>query len=181
LGAQPPFSFAAGFNSHHGVVAPSPVKKKLSLGDYMSRLSNLATTPTIEKSQSQALESTPPAALSQDPPPKISPIAEETLAPPSATVKPNESFKQNALAIGASEGSAIADTLMKDEPVAETLIRPVSVPQFVPVMTNSSVSPTRPLANPPGIISPQVANVVSTLNAIMPLQASHRSHSTSSS
>ena len=181
LGAQPPFGFAAGFNSHHGVVAPSPVKKKLSLGDYMSRRSNLATTPTIEKSQSQALESTP-AALSQDPPPKISPIAEETLAaPPSVTVKPNESFKQNASAIGAVEGSAIADTLMKDEPVAETLIRPVSVPQFVPVMTNSSVSPTRPLANPPGVISPQVANVVSTLNAIMPLQASHRSHSASSS
>ena len=182
---QSPFSFGAGSNAYHGLslgaVAPSPVKKKLSLGDYMSRRSNLATTPTIEKSQSQALESTSVAAPSQDPPPKISPIAEENLAPPSVMVKPSESFKEEALAMGTAEGSAIADTPMKDEPVAETLTHTISAPQFVSVTSNSSVPATRPLASPPGVISAEVANVLSTLNAMMPVPGSCRSHSASSS
>ena len=80
-GAQPTFSFPAASNSCAGLsastVAPSPVKKKLSLGDYMSRISNLATTPTVEKTHSQVLEPNSPAAPSQDPLRKISPLAEE--------------------------------------------------------------------------------------------------------
>jgi hypothetical protein len=182
---QSPFSFAASSNSYHGLstgtIAPSPVRKKLSLGDYMSRRSNLATTPTIEKTETQALESTPATALLQDPPPKISPIIEENLAPSSVMVKPSESFKEEALAIGTAEGSAIVDTPMKDEPIAETLTRAVSAPQFVPVVSNSSVPPIRPLATPPGVISPEVASVLSTLNAMMPVPGSCRSHSASSS
>ena len=42
-----------------GVTAPSPVKKKLSLGDYLIRR-NTMTTPTTEKSQSQATPMLPP-------------------------------------------------------------------------------------------------------------------------
>jgi hypothetical protein len=42
-----------------GVTAPSPVKKKLSLGDYLSRRGAL-TTPTSEKSQAQATAMLPP-------------------------------------------------------------------------------------------------------------------------
>jgi uncharacterized protein len=183
--AQSPFNFATASNSYHGLstgtVAPSPVKKKLSLGDYMSRRSNLATTPTIEKGQSQALESIPAAAPPQVPPSKVSRIVEENSARPSVMVKPNESFKEEALAIGTAEGSAIVDTPMKDEPVAETLTHTVSAPQFIPVMSNGSMQPTRPLATPPGGISPEVASVLSTLNAIIAVSGSRRSHSASSS
>jgi uncharacterized protein len=54
---QSPFAYAGSSHSYPGLsaatVAPSPVKKKLSLGDYMSRRSNL-TTPTVEKTQAQA-------------------------------------------------------------------------------------------------------------------------------
>ena len=182
---QSPFRFTGGSNSYHGlpagIVAPSPVKKKLSLGDYMSRRSNLVTTPTIEKTQSQANESTVAAALSHDPPPKISPITEEDLAPPSVMVKPNESLKEEALATGPPEGSAITDMPVKDEPAAETLMRTVSAPQLVPVLSNSPVPPTRPLANTTGLIPPDVASVLSRLNAMVPVQGSRRSHSTSSS
>lgn len=41
------------------MTAPSPVKKKLSLGDYLSRRGAL-TTPTSEKSQAQATAMLPP-------------------------------------------------------------------------------------------------------------------------
>ncbi|KAL4797050.1 hypothetical protein BDV19DRAFT_63369 [Aspergillus venezuelensis] len=44
-----------------GMAAPSPVKKKLSLGDYLSRRSSLKT-PTSEKTQAQATAMPPPAA-----------------------------------------------------------------------------------------------------------------------
>jgi uncharacterized protein len=179
-----PFGFAAGSNSYHGLstgtVTPSPVKKKLSLGDYMSRRINLATTPTIEKTQSQTLESISATAPSQIQPLKISPVAEETLAPPSVTLKPSESFKEEALATGTTETSAIADTVMKEEPIAETSTRTVSAPQFIPVTNNKSIPPSRPLATPPIVISPEVANVLSTLNAMMPVSESRRSHSSSS-
>ncbi|KAL2012597.1 hypothetical protein VTN00DRAFT_122 [Thermoascus crustaceus] len=52
-----------------GVAAPSPVKKKLSLGDYLSRRGNLTTTPTSEKTQAQATTMLPPqkAPVSQSP------------------------------------------------------------------------------------------------------------------
>jgi len=179
---QAPFSLTGGPNSYHGlsagIVGPSPAKKKLSLGDYMSRISNLATTPTIEKSHSQALESTPTAALQQDQPTKIFPIAEEIGAPPSAMLKPSESFKQ---ACGPAEGSAIADTPVKDESGAETLIRTVSAPQLGPILSNSPVPPTRPLANTTGVIMPDVASVLSQLSAIVSVKGPHRSHSASSS
>ncbi|KAL1998130.1 hypothetical protein VTN02DRAFT_6811 [Thermoascus thermophilus] len=66
-----------------GVAAPSPVKKKLSLGDYLSRRGNLATTPTSEKTQAQATATRPlqkapvpqsPAASSLTPAAKGTPV-----------------------------------------------------------------------------------------------------------
>jgi hypothetical protein len=162
-------------------VAPSPVKKKLSLGDYMSRMSNLATTPTVEKTHSQVIESNPPTAQSQDPLRKISPLAEERTAPSSVMVKPNESLKEEALSTGNAEGSAISDTPLKEEPAADTLTRTLSTPQFIPVKSNDSIPPTRPPATTPSVISPEIANVLSHLNALIPVSGSRRSHSASSS
>jgi uncharacterized protein len=183
--AQSPFSFAAGSNSYHGLsagtVAPGPVKKKLSLVDYMSRRSNLATTPTIEKTQSQAMEPATAAAQSQIAPPKVPPAAEQSQAPSSTMAKPSESFKEEASATGAAEGSAIADIPMQDEPVADPLARTVAAPQPIPITSNSSIPPPRPLATPPGVIAPEVASVLSTLNAMMPISGSRRTHSASSS
>jgi uncharacterized protein len=184
-GAQSTFSFPAASNSCTGLsastVAPSPVKKKLSLGDYMSRMSNLATTPTVEKTHSQVIESNPPTAQSQDPLRKISPLAEERTAPSSVMVKPNESLKEEALSTGNAEGSAISDTPLKEEPAADTLTRTLSTPQFIPVKSNDSIPPTRPPATTPSVISPEIANVLSHLNALIPVSGSRRSHSASSS
>lgn len=58
------------------IAAPSPVKKKLSLGDYLSRRGTL-TTPTSEKSQSQASSGLPP-------PRKAGPQLQSTTPPLSA-------------------------------------------------------------------------------------------------
>jgi hypothetical protein len=95
--------------------------------------------------------------------------------------KPNESLKEEALSMGNAEGSAIADTLLKEEPATDTLTRTASAPQFIPVMSNRSIPSTRPPATNPSVISPEVASVVSHLNAIMPVSGSRRSHSASSS
>ncbi|KKK23724.1 hypothetical protein ARAM_007323 [Aspergillus rambellii] len=52
-----------------GVTAPSPVKKKLSLGDYLIQRGTLKT-PTSEKTQSQATAMLPPTPPTQQPPEK---------------------------------------------------------------------------------------------------------------
>jgi hypothetical protein len=176
---QSPFSFAASLNSYHGLstgpVAPSPVKKKLSLGDYMSRRSNLATTPTIEKAQGHAMEPATAAAQSAMAALKVAPAAEDKQAPPSVLVQ------DEALALGAAGDSAIANPPMTDEAGADALTRTAPAPQLLPITSNSLFPHTRPLATPPGVIAPDVASVVSTLNAIMPMSGSRRSHSASSS
>ncbi|KAF9893829.1 hypothetical protein FE257_009999 [Aspergillus nanangensis] len=63
---EPPHQGAAPPGS--GVTAPSPVKKKLSLGDYLIRRGTMAT-PTSEKSQAQATAMLPPKSPTQPPPP----------------------------------------------------------------------------------------------------------------
>jgi hypothetical protein len=183
-GAQSTFNFSAASNSYAGLsastVAPSPIKKKLSLGDYMSRMSNLATTPTVEKVQSQVLESNSPATPSQDPLRKTSPRAEERTAPASVITKPNESPKEETLPMGSAEGSAVADTPLKEESTTDTLTRTMSTPQFIPGKSNGSIPSTCPPATTPGIISPEVAGVLSRLDALVPVSGSRRSHSASS-
>ncbi len=182
--AQSPFGFGIGSNSYPGLsgsaVAPSPVKKKLSLGDYMSRRSNLGTTPTTEKSQSQSLETIVPAS-SQEPLPKVVEAAVDNQAPPSTMVKPNESLMDEATVMGGVEGSAVEDTPMKDEPGLETLSRTVSAPQFMANANDNPTPPPRSLVSPPGVIPPELASVLSTLNALTRPSSSHRSHSASSS
>ncbi|KAL4957148.1 hypothetical protein BDW69DRAFT_48507 [Aspergillus filifer] len=59
--SHPSAAAAANAPPGAGVAAPSPVKKKLSLGDYLSRRSSLKT-PTSEKTQVQATAMPPPAA-----------------------------------------------------------------------------------------------------------------------
>ena len=83
--------------------------------------------------------------------------------------------------MGNAEGSAIADTPLKEEPATDTLTRTVSTPQFIPVKSNDSIPPTRPPATTPSVISPEVASVLSHLNALVPVSGSRRSHSASSS
>ncbi|KAE8131457.1 hypothetical protein BDV38DRAFT_17562 [Aspergillus pseudotamarii] len=83
------------------VTAPSPVKKKLSLGDYLIRRGTL-TTPTSEKPQTQA---TPM------PPPK-SPTAQPHMSREVSTVSKNELAQARAVGEGGSAKSS--DVPMKD-------------------------------------------------------------------
>lgn len=130
--AQSPFSSAlSSSNSYPGlqmpgaaIVAPSPVKKKLSLGDYMNRKNNQITTPAIEKTQANA-----PAVV----------VNSQQL--PAVMLKPNESILEEAQSEGI-EDSAVVDTPMKDvtspgkKPFPPTLAPTAPTP-------NSSVSVSR--------------------------------------
>lgn len=81
------------------VVAPSPIKKKLSLGDYMRR--NNLTTPTTEKAEGNAMQPIPTLQSSPS-----APIGE-------TMVKPSEGVIAEAQARGGLEGSAIDDNPSK--------------------------------------------------------------------
>ena len=168
----------------NGIVTPSPVKKKLSLGDYMSRRSTLATTPSLEKTQSQSLEvptSAPPGAES---PPSVSSLSKDTRSPTSVMPKPSDSLKQTASSVACVE-EAIVDTPMKDEPATDPLAHGVLTPPTAsnfPIpqttTTNVAAAPPAPFGLPSGTIAPNVANVLSILNA---MQGKQRSPSASSS
>ena len=103
--AQSPFSSAISSGNSYpglhtpglGIAAPSPVKKKLSLGDYMNRKHNQAATPATEKSQANALAV----------------IANAQQQYPAVMLKPSESLMEEAKAQGV-EDSAVVDTPMKD-------------------------------------------------------------------
>jgi hypothetical protein len=110
-GSMTPASLASPFGAEPGVTpvaqtpgssitAPSPVKKKLSLGDYLSRRGTL-TTPTSEKSQSQATPSLPPPQKPVSQP--------QTATPPLST----DGQAQHA-ATAAGHGGAQGDVPMKD-------------------------------------------------------------------
>ena len=113
------------------MVPPSPARKKLSLGDYMSRL---ASTPLAEKSQAQAgfgtgeLETAKATTGPTDP----SSSNAETTAPPNS--RPNDQFAQEVAAQGGLSGSAVDDTLMKDEEESE-----YSPPDAVPMETSNDI------------------------------------------
>ncbi|GAB1191247.1 hypothetical protein APSETT444_000419 [Aspergillus pseudonomiae] len=83
------------------VTAPSPVKKKLSLGDYLIRRGTL-TTPTSEKPQAQA----PPM------PPTKSPTAQPHMSRDLSTVSNNEHAQGRAVGEGGSAKSS--DVTMRD-------------------------------------------------------------------
>jgi len=112
LGLQTPGSSVAG---------PSPMKKKLSLGDYMSRCGTL-TTPTLEKNQTQAI------SLLQL---QTSPATQQTVNSPGTST-------QNHFAFGKPHG---------DEPKRESPVAQDVVMKDVPYSPASP--PTEILGGPP--------------------------------
>jgi len=182
--AQSPFGFGGGAATYLGlpnsvVVAPSPAKKKLSLGDYLSRRSNRATTPSAEKTPGQALEAgANPPPLQENPDRAIKADGGAKVTPPSL-LKPGESLKDKTATVGGVEGSAVCDTPVKEEPRQMPLSHTQPAPQAAPVPANHSTPSVRPLGSPPAI-SPALANVLSALNQMVPV-SQPRSHSASSS
>lgn len=94
------------------IMTPSPARKKLSLGDYMSRR-NMASTPTSEKSQGHGGFNGIDTEMTRD--------AEQNRSSPGASdsspanLRPSEELVQQAAAQGGLSGSAVDDTSMKDE------------------------------------------------------------------
>lgn len=85
-----------------GVTAPSPVKKKLSLGDYLIQRRGTMNTPTTEKTQSQANAMLPP-------PPQKSPPDNQPDGAPSKPPSGN-----GAPEAARPDGPASPDVTMKD-------------------------------------------------------------------
>jgi hypothetical protein len=92
------------------MITPSPARKKLSLGDYMSRR-NLASTPVAEKGQSQGGLAGMELDRDKEEHGRSSPAAE----PSPVNQRPNGDLAQQAAAQGGLSGSAVEDTVMKDE------------------------------------------------------------------
>ena len=166
--AQSPFNFAPGSSNSYpglsmGAVAPSPVKKKLSLGDYMSRRSILASTPVVEKTEAQAL---PAASTISSHDTDAKPALPENDAIP--TVKLDKLIGGIASAMGDAEDFAVVDTPAKENPAT-------------PAMNTSPATDftTTPVTTP-GVISPEIANVLSALNAVVPVQGYQHSRTSSS-
>jgi uncharacterized protein len=157
---QLPFGYGGSSHSYPGLsagtVAPSPVKKKLSLGDYMSRRSNL-TTPTAEKTQAQATGTTATATVSSTAP--TTPSGQQVPSNPAAydsnisatIIKPDDSIRAEAKAMDDVEESAILDPLpTKDDSAA-------AAPTIAAPAQSSFAYPSR---------SPELSNMLSTLQAL---------------
>lgn len=185
LTAHSPFSFSTGSNSYPGLsgnlVAPSPVKKKLSLADYKNRRSTIASTPVAEKPE-------PTYAEEKVTPEKGTPSEERSASNGYAfMVKPHESIKDEAKAVGGMEGSAIEDVPMKDEPPVETSTPhqlPASGVPSLPVAPQPESKSTYNTAPPapmptsaqidPNIVAPEVRNVLAVLEAMRQHQSPHQ-------
>ncbi|KAL9621195.1 MAG: hypothetical protein Q9160_004327 [Pyrenula sp. 1 TL-2023] len=130
-----------GLNAQSPVVAPSPVKKKLSLGDYMSRRSATMTTPTTEK---------PVVSLTPAPPP---PTPIDGLADISTA---NALPLSMTLLSGDTNGAGVTTTL-PDDPHSESLRdslapedssavihtpAPGPEPPPAPIPTHAKIAPT---------------------------------------
>jgi hypothetical protein len=160
--AQSPFGYVGSAHSYPGLTAgtvgPSPVKKKLSLGDYMSRRGNL-TTPTVEKTQAQATGAMGAASSTGTIGATTSPVQIPSDAPaavsgPTATmIKPDDSIKIEAKALGAIEGSAVLDPLR-------------AIKDASPTSPSASIPALAQLPNPPPSISPELSSVLSNLQAL---------------
>jgi hypothetical protein len=98
-----------------GLVTPSQVvkKKKLSLADYKNRRSRIMSTSGVEKSKTTFVEE-------KATPERVTPLEERSASSGSAfMIKPSELIKEEALATGGIEGSAVEDMPIKDEPPPE--------------------------------------------------------------
>lgn len=91
------------------ITAPSPVKKKMSLGDYLGRRGTL-TTPTTEKSQAQATSSSSSLA----PPTKPVPHLQSTTPPLSTDGEPHLQALLAADTIKIEASPTDTDVSMKD-------------------------------------------------------------------
>lgn len=111
------------------LVARSPAKKKLSLGDYLSRRGTLAT-PTSEKSQSQATSSLPP-------PPKPGPQLQST-TPPLST---------DGQTTGTTTGAEGVKT--EESPTVDVPMKDVSNPPLSPPYPSSVGVPDHTKLSPP--------------------------------
>jgi uncharacterized protein len=157
---QSPFGYIGTSQSYPGLsagaVAPSPVKKKLSLGDYMSRRSNL-TTPAVEKTQAQAtataaaasVSSTVQTITSSQQAPSNAPVSESNLS--TIMIRPGNAITAEAEATGSIESSVIVDLPpAKDSNAAgPSAMTTATVP--------SSTGPPKP---------PELSSVLSNLQAL---------------
>ena len=135
-------------------VTPSPARKKLSLGDYMSR--RLASTPLTEKSQAQAGFGTGEAEPNRDAPLDTeSCSATGEIAPEGS--RPAQQLVQEVVAGGGLSGSAVEDTPMTEE-VEEPEYSPPEPLELVDTPAQLSAGATGPISIPP-----EVTNVLAQL------------------
>jgi len=167
----------SGSNSYPGlgsaVVTPGPAKKKLTLGDYMSRLT---ATPTVEKTQAQA------APLSSDGEPHEAVVGQaeqeeqpEKPSPSSSETQPNSGARPNSVAIeeaiGGREGRPVVD-----RPIKGGMDDAEHIPPELPPMTARSPPPQAtpqttaiPASDPPRTtVSAQVSQVLAELAQLQP-------------
>lgn len=134
------------------LVSPSPVKKKMSLGDYMlsRRNTSSGTTPAGDKPQVQtAVQDSGNNKGSDD----ITDHTQES----TSRAKPDDSVKQKAAAEGGLQGSAIDDTDMRDD---------AEEPEYSPP---EPVEPTAELnmvdsSKRVSTVSPQVSQILAQLS-----------------
>ncbi|KAH8691369.1 hypothetical protein BGW36DRAFT_304612 [Talaromyces proteolyticus] len=115
------------------LTAPSPVKKKMSLGDYLGRRGTMAT-PTSEKTQAQANSSLAPPSK---------PVQATT--PPLSTDGEPQNLPEIPKPETPSNAEVDADVAMKDVPNNKPLSPPYVPPPASPLPTTSTtnqVSPT---------------------------------------
>ncbi len=139
------------------MVTPSPARKKLSLGDYMSR--RAASTPLTDKSQAQVGLGMGEGDIAKGvtTPPERSPGAVEA---PTVDAPPDP---EQVVAQGGLSGIAIDDTPMKDE-IEEPEYSPPEPIEPVDEPPQLSNNTTGPLAgNGQVSIPPEVTNVLAQL------------------
>ena len=156
--AMSPTPMTSGHGSHAVLTAPpvtpSPARKKLSLGDYMSR--RLASTPSTEKSQVQVglggeeVESAKVA-------PSVTEPCVGTIAEATQDLRPGQQLSVQVAAEGGLSSSTLEDTPMKDEPEEPEYsppepIEPVDGPSQLSTGVSGAVS-----------IPPEVTNVLAQL------------------
>lgn len=146
----------------------------------MSRRINLAPpTPIMENTQAHA------SIPVMEPTSTEGPVFTEPspqLAEPKVIVKPNDSLRADAVAMGGVDGSAIDDTPVGDESitVASTPVELPAPATFIPTHNHvTDVAPGIPPPIPGMQVAPEVMNVLAAL-AQYQKQSKQRSSSASS-
>ncbi|KIX95666.1 uncharacterized protein Z520_08786 [Fonsecaea multimorphosa CBS 102226] len=144
----------------NAAVTPSPARKKLSLGDYMSR--RLASTPSAEKSQVQAIlgtgEAEPSKALAEA----------RQQSPGTVESAPGNARPAEASAQQTPPEAGISSGAVKDTPMTEAEEPAYSPPDVLAVAPKPSSSPPKmasaaPSANETINIPREMSNVLAQL------------------